>query len=66
MKVFTDTALGKLDICSTATFCGIGDELGEGAYESGWQCQEKSEPSAGHSGIHGNPQNGNCHQAVSQ
>ena len=30
------------------------DELGEGAYESGWWCQAKCEPRAGYTGIHSN------------
>ena len=41
------------------------DELGEGAYESGWWCQAKCECRAGHAGIHGNPESGNHHQALS-
>jgi len=41
------------------------DELGEGAYESGWWCQVKCEHRAGHTGIHGNPESGNHHQAPS-
>ena len=32
------------------------DELGEGVYESGWWCQVKCEPQAGHTGIHSNPE----------
>ena len=41
------------------------DELGEGAYESGWWCQAKCEPQAGCAGIHGNPESGNHHHAPS-
>ena len=41
------------------------DELGGGAYESGWWCQAKCEPRAGGAGIHGNPESGNHHQALS-
>ena len=39
------------------------DNLGEGAYESGWWCQERYKPQTGHAGIHGNPKSGNHHQA---
>ena len=39
------------------------DELGEGAYEGGWCCQAKCEHRVGHTGIQGNPESGNHHQA---
>lgn len=39
------------------------DELGKSVHESGWWCQAKCAPRAGRSGIHGNPERGNHHQA---
>ena len=51
------------------TFCKLSslpiDELGEGAYESGWWCQAKCEPWAGCAGIDCNPESRNHHQAPS-
>ena len=40
------------------------NELGEGACESGWWCQAKCKPQAGHTGIgiqFGNSESGNNH-----